>query len=369
MNQRKGSQVEPMWKIRRDLERFTKIIKGQFRKDLRKYMASGELIAQMDTETVRVALPYIDIPKLVLGPTEEQVGIAKGEGESGEGSRPGNTKGEHPLEVEFSLSELAELLGDVLELPHIRPRARGTLEGLKSRYNSVSKQGPESLRHFRRTYRNALRRSIMSGSFDPTEPIIRPIQDDVRYRVASPKQSPCSMAAIIYMMDVSGSMGAEQKEIVRTQAFWIDTWLSHHYDRVDARFITHDASAREVDREQFFYSRESGGTLISSAYTLCAEIMERDYPFEDWNVYPMHFSDGDNWSQSDTELCVNLLRDTLVPRSNQFSYTQVDSKYGSGRFLKVLEEAFQKDEGLCLARVPSREDIPQAIQQILSGGR
>jgi uncharacterized sporulation protein YeaH/YhbH (DUF444 family) len=71
------------------------------------------------------------------------------------------------------------------------------------------------------------------------------------------------------MMDVSGSMGDEQKEIVRTTSFWIDTWIRAHYKGVQTRYIIHDAVAQEVDRETFFHTRESGGTVISSAYELC----------------------------------------------------------------------------------------------------
>ena len=82
-------------------------------------------------------------------------------------------------------------------------------------------------------------------------------------------------AVIIYMMDVSGSMGDEQKEIVRTEAFWIDTWLRSQYKGIETRYIIHDATAREVDEETFFKTRESGGTLISSAYKLCRRSSRR----------------------------------------------------------------------------------------------
>ena len=116
------------------------------------------------------------------------------------------------------------------------------------------------------------------------------------------------------MMDVSGSMGDEQKEIVRIERFWIDTWLRSQYKGIETRYIIHDAMAREVDEETFFHTRESGGTLISSAYKLCQKIIETDYPPAEWNIYPFHFSDGDNWSGDDTRLCVELLENKLLPR-------------------------------------------------------
>ena len=80
------------------------------------------------------------------------------------------------------------------------------------------------------------------------------------------------------MMDVSGSMGDEQKEIVRIESFWIDAWLRSQYKGLESRYIIHDAVAKEVDRDTFFRTRESGGTMISSAYKLCAKMIDDDFP-------------------------------------------------------------------------------------------
>ena len=103
------------------------------------------------------------------------------------------------------------------------------------------------------------------------------------------------------MMDVSGSMGDEQKEIVRIESLLDRHLAAHASTRASrSRYIIHDAVAREVDRDTFFHTRESGGTMISSAYKLCAEIIEADYPPRAWNIYPFHFSDGDNWRADDT---------------------------------------------------------------------
>ena len=102
------------------------------------------------------------------------------------------------------------------------------------------------------------------------------------------------------MMDVSGSMGDEQKEIVRIESFWIDTWLRSQYKGIESRYIIHDASRRRSIATRSSSTRESGGTMISSAYKLCAKIIDDEYPPDEWNIYPFHFSDGDNWSVDDT---------------------------------------------------------------------
>ncbi len=357
--------------IDRDLGRFRDIVKGRVRKDLRKYMSSGELIGRKGKELVSIPLPQIGIPRLRFG--ENKGGVGQGEGDAGDGAgqgpQAGDSEGEHMLEVELTLDELAEILGEELELPRIEPKGQRESRSARTKYKGISNQGPESLRHNKRTYRNALKRQIAAGNFDPKRPVIIPIKDDRRYRSFVVEKEPRSSAVVIYMMDVSGSMGNEQKEIVRSEAFWIDAWLQHNYDDVETRFIIHDAAAREVERDVFFRTRESGGTLISSAYKLALDILEREYPPSDWNIYPFHFSDGDNWSQSDTRTCVKLLTDRMLPICNQFSYAQVDSQYGSGQFIKDLREAFDADKRVALSRIPDRDGIMDSIKELLGAGR
>ncbi len=176
------------------------------------------------------------------------------------------------------MEELAQILGEELELPRIQPKGTDRVSTERDKYSQVSNTGPESLRHFKRTYHQALRRQIASGTYNPTNPCIVPVHEDKRFLSWKTKPRPESSALILYMMDVSGSMGDEQKEIVRTTSFWIDTWIRANYKGVQTRYIIHDAVAQEVDRETFFHTRESGGTVISSAYELCDRIIEEEYP-------------------------------------------------------------------------------------------
>ena len=171
------------------------------------------------------------------------------------------------------------------------------------------------------------------------------------------------------MMDVSGSMGREQKDIVRIEAFWIDAWLRSQYRSLEVVYIVHDAAAKVVDKETFFHLRESGGTKISSAYELCLDLIQDRYRPEDYNIYPFHYSDGDNWSARDTERCVVMLRDEILPRVNQFCYGQVKSAYGSGQFKKDLDHALEGDERLVTSGVNSREEIADSIRLFLGKGR
>jgi uncharacterized sporulation protein YeaH/YhbH (DUF444 family) len=365
-------------KIERDVRRFRDIVRGRIRRDLKKYMSSGELIGRKGKDFVSIPLPQIQLPRLRYG-ENQQGGVGAGDGEPGDALGPGeqgdgqgkagSEPGQHILEVDVTIEELAAIMGEELELPRIEPKGEKNILAKKDKYSRISTVGPESLRHFRRTYREALKRQISGGAYDANNPNIVPIHKDTRYRSWKEDKKPERNAVILYMMDVSGSMGDEQKEIVRMEAFWIDTWLSTQYDGIETRFIIHDAAAREVDRETFFHTRESGGTLISTAYKLCLKIIEQEYPYSEWNIYPFHFSDGDNWSGSDTRECLRLLQEELLPKVNVFCYGQVESEYGSGQFMNDLQGAFGEEEAVILSRIENKDAVMESIKTFLGRGR
>lgn len=363
--------------IRQDHSRFRDIIKGRIKENFKRYITHGEMIGKRDNEFVKIPIPHIDIPRFKYGP-KQQGGVGQGQGnpndpldgEQGDGQgAAGNDPGEHMLEVDVSLEELAEILGEQLSLPKIQPKGHKSIDTIQTKYTGLSPVGPESLRHFKSTYKQALRRSIALGDYDPDNPIIVPVKKDLRYKSFKKIIKPQANAVVIYMMDVSGSMGEEQKEIVRLESFWINTWLRHHYKGLHTRFIIHDAGAKEVDEKTFFSTSESGGTLISSAYNLCKKIIDEEYPISEWNIYPFHFSDGDNWSSEDTQYCVKMLKEDLLTKVNVFCYGQVESKYGSGQFLKDLEAAFPEKDSLITSKIENRSKIPESIKDFLGKGK
>jgi uncharacterized sporulation protein YeaH/YhbH (DUF444 family) len=366
-------------RIEQDASRFKQIVRGRIKAHLRKFMQQGELIGRKGKDLVSIPIPQIDLPHFVHDPNQ-QPGVGQGEGDVGEvvgmgdddgegqGSA-GNAPGQHLLEVDVTLDELAEILGEELELPDIREKGKKNLASTATRYSGISTTGPEGMRHFRRSYREALKRQISAGEYDPARPVISPIRRDIRYRSWKPASLPAANAVIVYMMDVSGSMGDEQKEIVRIESFWIDTWLRRQYQGLDVRYIVHDADARLVDQETFYHTRESGGTVISSAYKLCSALIERHYPAADWNLYLFHFSDGDNWSQGDTEECIQILQKSLVPQANLFCYGQVESPYGTGQFLVDLRDAFAAEDKVALSQIENKDAIYRSIKEFLGRGR
>src|SRR5689334_6099462 len=264
-------------KIDQDHSRFRAIVRGKIRQNLRQYISQGEMMGRKGKDLVSIPIPQIDIPRFVFG-SKQNGGVGQGDGDVGDGvgqgepqqgsgsGKAGEGEGTHAIEVDISLDELADILGEELELPEIENKGESRIKATKEKYTGIRRVGPESLRHFKRTYREALKRAIASGTYDKNMPVIIPQHDDKRFRSWRENNEPVANAVIIYMMDVSGSMGEEQKEIVRIESFWIDTWLRRQYRGLESRYIIHDAVAREVDRETFFKTRESGGTMRSSAY-------------------------------------------------------------------------------------------------------
>jgi len=362
-------------RIEGDSARFRNIVRGKIKEQLKGYISNGEMIGKKGRDLVSIPLPQISLPQFRYG-QKQTGGVGEGEGDVGDplGGKPANGQGAgqgagtHILEVDVSMEELAALMGEELELPNIEPRGQKNISQQADKYTGISTVGPNSLRHFKRTYKQALRRQVLSGEYNASDPKIVPIREDTRYRTWNPVLLPEANAVILYAMDVSGSMGDEQKETVRITSFWIDTWLQSQYKNVSRCYVIHDTQAREVDEHTFYHTRESGGTKISSAYRVLDSIIDERFSPNDWNIYVFHFSDGDNWDD-DNHQCAELLSQTLLPKVNQFCYGQVASYWGSGKFLSELYDKFEDSDKVVTAEIGEREDILKAIKSFLGKGR
>lgn len=361
--------------IEPDVRRFREIVKGKVREDLKDYITSDDIIAQHGQDVISVPVKEISLPRFVFGSNEQGLGEGEGDGDGqgspgqGKGRKGGTGEGKHAREEKFHIEELADLLGDELKLPRITPRLTSGLEEAVPRYQSISRHGPPSLRDHRRTFREALKRSIAEGTYDVNDPVVTPIKEDFRYRAERLKPRPKTNAVIFYVIDVSGSMGELEKSLARNTAFWIDAWIDRQYKSTEKCYIIHDVHAKVVDRDTFFTTREAGGTAISSAYQVAKEQMATRFPPDEWNIYLFHFSDGDNSSQIDDARAVDLLKESILPKANLFGYVEVGSHHGGGGFIRVLGSAFDDEESVVLTTMNGRKDIIPAIKELLGTGR
>jgi len=235
----------------------------------------------------------------------------------GKGEGAGDVPGIDYYEAEVNLEELESLLFEDLELPNLKPKSEQDMEVTDITFNDIRKKGIQTNIDKKRTILEAIKRNAREGSAKLS---ISP--DDLRYKTWTEVRKPHSNAVIIAMMDTSGSMGQFEKYVARSFFFWMTRFLRHKYERVEIVFIAHHTEAKEVTEEEFFTKGESGGTICSSAYAKALEIIDSRYSPERYNIYPFHFSDGDNLT-SDNERCVKYI-DELIKRSNLFGYGEVN---------------------------------------------
>ena len=151
-------------------------------------------------------------------------------------------------------------------------------------------------------------------------PYLDPI--DLRFRSRVRVPVPTSKAVMFCLMDVSGSMDEGRKELSKRFFILLYLFLTRHYEKIDIVFIRHHTQAQEVDEENFFHARETGGTVVSSALVLMEEIIRARYSPSEWNIYGAQASDGDNWHH-DSGRCRELLAEKILPLCRYFAYVQV----------------------------------------------
>ncbi|AGA58767.1 Stress response UPF0229 protein yhbH [Thermobacillus xylanilyticus] len=252
-----------------------------------------------------------------------------GNGGAGEGA--GDQPGEDVIEAEVTLEEIETMLFAELELPFLSPKDKNRLQTKDIRFNDIRKKGLSSNIDKKRTILENLRRNALSG-----RPGIHGISpDDLRYKTWEEIVQPTSNAVVLAMMDTSGSMGSFEKYVARTFFFWMTRFLRHRYENVEIVFIAHHTEAKEVSEDEFFNRGESGGTICSSAYMKALEIIDSRYPPSSYNIYPFHFSDGDNLT-SDNERCVKLIGE-LLKRSNLFGYGEVNQYNRSSTLMSAYK--------------------------------
>ena len=184
----------------------------------------------------------------------------------------------------------------------MKQKEQAEITAEKIEFNDIRKKGLIGNIDKKRTILTAIKRNAIKGKAE-----ITPIHnEDLRFKTWNDVRKPESKAVVLAMMDTSGSMGTFEKYIARSFFFWMTRFLRSKYETVEIEFIAHHTEAKVVTEEDFFSKGESGGTRCSSAYEKALELIEQKYNPARYNIYPFHFSDGENMS-SDNEKCMNLV--------------------------------------------------------------
>jgi uncharacterized protein len=261
----------------------------------------------------------------------------------GKGQGAGDQPGEDYYEAEITVEELEEMLFAEMELPNLQQKDNDEIIVTDIRFNDIRKKGLMGNIDKKRTLLEALRRNGLKGTNKWTIS-----NDDLRFKTWEEIVKPHSNAVIIAMMDTSGSMGALEKYVARSFFFWMTRFLRTRYEKVEIVFIAHHTEAKEVTEDSFFSKGESGGTICSSAYRKALEIIQQRFNPAMYNIYPFHFSDGDNLT-SDNERCVKLVRE-LMAVSNMFGYGEVNQYNRHSTLMSVYKNMKDDKFKYCIIR-------------------
>ncbi|MFC3678791.1 YeaH/YhbH family protein [Bacterioplanoides pacificum] len=188
---------------------------------------------------------------------------------------------------------------------------------------------------------------------------------DLRYRNQVRVPVPSSKAVMFCLMDVSGSMTQDVKDIAKRFYILLYLFLQKNYEHIEIVFIRHHTSAKEVSEEDFFYSRETGGTIVSSALKLMHQIVSERYNSNEWNIYAAQASDGDNWDD-DSPLCAQVLADQLLPAVQYFAYIEITPNQHQALWeaYKDLEQQFSNQ--FAMAQIRNAGDIYPVFRELFA---
>jgi len=282
-------------------------------------------------------------------------------GGGGEGDASDSGEGMDEFVFQISQDEFLEFLFDGLELPNLVKRQLQGIETFKYVRAGIINDGNPTKLNIVRSMRQATSRRIALTApsrrkirdyleeIEELESLEEAIKDnarllflreeveklqrkikripfiddfDLRYNHHIKQPLPSSKAVMFCLMDVSGSMNQAMKDMAKRFFILLYMFLKRNYEKIEVVFIRHHTSAKEVDEEEFFYSRETGGTIVSSALKLMREIMAERYPANEWNIYGAQASDGDNWND-DSPSCKKILVEDILPQCQYFSYIEI----------------------------------------------
>lgn len=237
----------------------------------------------------------------------------------GKGKEAGDQPGVDYYEAEVSIADIENVLFKEMALPNLKEKEQQEIKTSQIEFNDVRKKGLMGNIDKKRTILSAIKRNATKGKATVT-----PIHDDdLRFKTWNEVLQEESNAVVLAMIDTSGSMGKFEKYVSRTFFFWMTRFLRSQYESVEIAFIAHHTKAREVTEQEFFSKGESGGTLCSSAYEKALELIDKRYAPSRYNIYPFHFTDGENMS-SDNERCVKLIK-KIMDVSNMFGYGEINN--------------------------------------------
>jgi uncharacterized protein len=344
------------WSLHRkghdDQQRHQEKVQDAIKNNLPDLITEENIVMSNGREVVKIPIRSLDEYKIRYN-YDKNKHVGQGDGESqvgdvvardgsqqkgpGKGQGAGDQAGEDYYEAEVSMMEIEEALFSQLELPNLKRKEQDVQTVEHIEFNDIRKTGLMGNIDKKKTMLTAYKRNAMNG-----KPQFHPIvTEDLKFRTWNEVMKPESKAVVLAMMDTSGSMGVWEKYMARSFFFWMTRFLRTKYETVEIEFIAHHTEAKVVSEEHFFSKGESGGTICSSAYRKALELIEDKYHPSRFNIYPFHFSDGDNLT-SDNVRCVKLVEE-IMKVSNIFGYGEVNQYNRHSTLMSAYKNIHNED--------------------------
>ncbi|MFP8967151.1 YeaH/YhbH family protein [Pokkaliibacter sp. CJK22405] len=337
--------------------------------------------------------------------TGDEIQRPNGGGGGGAGQGKASNSGEGMDEFTFHINrdEFLEFIFEDLELPNLVKKHLKDTQAFERRLAGFTSHGTPEKLHVVRTLRSAYSRRIALTGSDrrqlrelqqAREQILNepPISDDMRLRLKELDEEietlkarikrlpflddidlryrnmvktplPSSKAVMFCIMDVSGSMTRETKDIAKRFFMLLFLFLERNYKSVEVVFIRHHTRAKEVDEEEFFYSRETGGTIVSSALELSRDILKSRYSPSEWNIYMAQASDGDNWD-GDSASCRKLITESLLPLVQYYAYVEITTNPHQNLWHEYEQILDEHPDSFAMQRIESPSDIYPVFREL-----
>ncbi|MBN8102472.1 YeaH/YhbH family protein [Vibrio vulnificus] len=337
--------------------------------------------------------------QFITGDKIERPKGGQGGGGAGEGDASADGEGQDDFVFQISKDEYLDLLFEDLALPNLKKNQVNKITEWKKHRAGYQTAGmPSNISIVRSLQQSLARRTAMSAgkkrllheleleleriqNQEPAQKLEEmklkqeiaelrkaiesvPFIDtfDLRFKNYERKPIPSSQAVMFCLMDVSGSMDQATKDIAKRFYVLLYLFLNRTYENVEVVFIRHHTQAKEVDEHEFFYSQETGGTIVSSALKLMDEIVKARYPVGEWNIYAAQASDGDNWAD-DSPRCKELLTNKLLPNCQYYAYIEITRRSHQTLWheYEKLEESF---DNFAMKNIRSVEDIFPVFREL-----
>ena len=354
----------------RDWLRHNQKVRSAVKESLPDLLAGSDLITRPN-RTVAVPVKFLEHSRFRLLDAQNGQGAGQGKGQPGdvlqpgkeEGSEPGegggNGNGEIKFVVELKVDEIVDWLWEELKLPELKPKRSATMDEPDYVREGWDRRGARSRLDRRRTMKEAVKRRSIQENPVPI------INEDLRFRQLVKRATPSMNAAVIFALDVSGSMDEAQRKLAKQFFFFALQGIRRQYSKVDTVFLAHAAQAWEFDESQFFQASSSGGTVSSCAFQLALDVVKNRYDPSRYNVYFFYASDGENAAE-DREPAAAALR-LLAAQTNYSGYVETGGVATFRPRETQVAEVFGEMKGAGLpvgmSQLSSQDDVWRAIRE------